>query len=55
MKSMTRLLVVLGAIVGIALTLGVNAQQAPGDGPRYANGNNLLDVARQKGTVKPGF
>ena len=45
MKSMTRLLVVLGAIVGIALTLGVNAQQAPGDGPRYANGNSLVRPA----------
>jgi hypothetical protein len=37
-----RLAVVLGLAYGIAFSLAARAQQAPGDGPRYANGTNLV-------------
>lgn len=40
---MKKLFVVLGLAYGVAFTLSVRAQQtAPGDGPRYVNGNNLV-------------
>ena len=42
MRSMTRVLVAAGAAFGVALALGVEAQQAPDDGPRYTNGNSLV-------------
>jgi hypothetical protein len=37
-----KLAVVLGLGYGIAFSLAAGAQQAPGDGPRYTNGTNLV-------------
>ena len=37
-----RLIVVLTLVYGAGLVLAVRAQQGPGDGPRYANGNSLI-------------
>ena len=39
---MNRVLVVLGVAWCLAFALVVRAQQAPGDGPRYTNGTNLV-------------
>ena len=45
MGAMKNLAVVLGLSYGIAFSLAVGAQQAPGDGPRYTNGTNLVRPA----------
>lgn len=42
MRSPTCLVVTLGLVYAMALSMAVEAQQPAGDGPRYANGNNLL-------------
>ena len=39
---MNRVLAVLGVAWCLAFALVVRAQQAPGDGPRYTNGTNLV-------------
>ena len=42
-ENMKRLVMILaGAAFGVALSLSVYGQQSPADGPRYANGTNLV-------------
>src|ERR1700682_2736456 len=45
MGGMKSAAVLLGLAYGVAFSLGVRAQQAPGDGPRYINGTNLVRPA----------
>ncbi len=45
MATIKKLAVVLGLAYGLAFSLAVGAQQAPGDGPRYTNGTNLVRPA----------
>ena len=45
MAAMNKPAVLLGLSYGIAFSLAVGAQQAPGDGPRYTNGTNLVRPA----------
>jgi hypothetical protein len=49
MAGMKSAAVFLGLAYGIALSLAVHAQQqAPGDGPRYTNGTNLVRPAEYR-------
>jgi hypothetical protein len=45
MAVMKNVAVVLGLAYGIALSFAVGAEQAPGDGPRYTKGRNLVRPA----------
>ena len=45
MAAMKNVAVVLGLTYGIAFSFAVRAQQAPGDGPRYTSGTNLVRPA----------
>jgi cytochrome P460 len=45
MGGMKSAAVVIGLAYGVSFSVGVRAQQAPGDGPRYVNGTNLVRPA----------
>jgi hypothetical protein len=45
MGGMKSAAVLLGLAYGVAFSLGVRAQQAPADGPRYVNGTSLVRPA----------